>query len=1033
MDYQKYYEARGIVSEILSKDLLGPLHEEELLDDYPITYYMVGKLYPQECRIAIEHSSSEDVGDTEEEQNISLDNGKVPASMGISFAVSDKACTFCISAQAAFYELGKEETEESKKVLWKRNAVILPKIDVSISELKEKRKMEYVIAEGLSLVLYLHKIYEDGSKTITVTVLNTNKQTTKESRLWVNRHTYFQPEIRVWAAKDDVVDIRKKVKFNVNKENEEMEMLYSKCRNYVTGHGCAADYEINDNQILLKTSFLPIYELTQMMPSQDTNTELLSMEYLANLKKENLIEELSKWIKEYELWINTCEHKILELNKEYRRSAQNNIEKCKKTYDTIWASIESLKDDSVYKAFIYANEAMFLQRKRLLEAKNVIVEQGMIRWYPFQLAFFLQEILSFANPNSEQRKNVDLLWFPTGGGKTEAYLGISAFVIFLRRMRNKDMGDGVSIIMRYTLRLLTFQQFERASAMICACELLRGKYKIPGGEISIGLWAGRSLTPNTIEMAGKILEGYSDPDNESSNPRQLEKCPWCGAPIKDDNYECNNGKKRMLIKCSNKNCEFVNGLPVYLIDEEIYKYKPTFLVATVDKFAQVAHREETFSIFGKNGEKMPPELIIQDELHLISGPLGTITGIYEAAFKKMCENHGINAKVIASTATIKNAKEQINSLYATGFTQFPPQGLEADDSYFAVKSDKSQKPARLYMGCMGTGTSATTIMVRVMAATLYATRYLETLGFDDDIIDSFWTITSYFNTLRELGGAIVRVVDNVQDRFGYLKETKFKENYPITGGQLRYDDYIELTSREKSENIGRIIQKDLQVKYTKEKIYMPKDFILSSNMISVGIDIERLNTMLVIGQPKTTAEYIQATSRVGRKTPGFVFTLYNYMRSRDKSHFEQFSQYHEAFYKYVEATSVTPFAERARDRALQTLFIILCRYFIDELSDNCNANRFYADMEGVEEIKKYILDYVSIVDPDEYENVEEELIDIIVEWECLAKTNPNLTFRKAIYQKEPALFKEDYDEESRFRVLNSMRSVETAVQVIARE
>lgn len=1031
MDYRKYYEAREIVSEILSKDLLGPLYEDEQIDDYPITYYMVGKLYPQQCRISIEHTSAEDVGDTEEEQNIALDNGKVPASMGISFAIAKKTKVFFVSARAASYEL--EKNDEDKKLLWKRKAVLFPEIEVSVLELKEKKRIEYVITEGLSLLLHMHKVYEDGSKTITATLINTNKQSTRDSRLWVNQHTFFQPEIIVKAAKGEFVDVRKKVRCNVSLEVQEMEMLYSKCRNYVTGHGCAADYKIIGEQIELKTSFLPIYELTQMMPSQDTNTQLLSMDYLSKLQQGRLIEELSKWIREYYLWINICQEKIGELNKDYQKSAEINIEKCRKTYETICDSIETLRDELVYKAFIYTNEAMYLQRKRSLEAKNIEVEPHTIRWYPFQLAFFLQEIISFANPKSEQRKNVDLLWFPTGGGKTEAYLGISAFVIFLRRLRNKDVGSGVSVVMRYTLRLLTFQQFERASAMICACELLRKKYKIPGKEISIGLWAGKALTPNSIEMAGKILEGYSDPDNESSNPRQVEKCPWCGTTLEEDSYECKHNEKRMLIKCPGNDCEFGHGLPIYLIDEEIYIYRPTFLVATVDKFAQVAHREETFSIFGNNGENMPPELIIQDELHLISGPLGTITGLYEAAFKKMCENKGVNAKVIASTATIKNAREQINSLYASDFTQFPPQGLEADDSYFAVKSNKNQKPARLYMGCMGTGTSSATIMVRVMAATLYATRYLESLGFDEDIIDSFWTITSYFNTLRELGGAIVRVVDNVQDRFGYLKETKLKEFYPIEGGQLRYDDYIELTSREKSENIGRIIQNDLQVRYTKEKKFMPKDFILSSNMISVGIDIERLNTMLVMGQPKTTAEYIQATSRVGRKTPGFVITLYNYIRSRDKSHFEQFSQYHEAFYKYVEATSVTPFAERARDRALQTLFIILCRYFIKPLTGNWNANRFRADMQGVEEIKSYILEYVSVVDPDEYENVEEELNDIIVEWEDLAKENPKLTYRKSLYQTDPALFKEDYDEDSRFRVLNSMRSVETAVQVIARE
>ena len=1033
MDYNNYYKAREIVKEILEKDLLGPLTEYEEINDYPIMYYVVGKLYPQDCRFVIEQSNSEDLGSTEEEQNIAMDDGKVPASMGISFALTKSAHEFSISAQSALYLAAEETDEKTKKPLWKRNPIELPEQTVLVRDLLEQKQMEFWIDEALKLVIILHKEYSDGSKTVTATLINTNQQHKNESRPWVNQHTYFQPEIVVKGNQSVFTDIRKNVKISKNKEIQEMEMLYSKHRNYVTGHGCAADYKVDDDNLILYTSLLPIFELKQMMPSQRSKSKLLSMQYLANTPKYQLIDELRNWTLEYQDWINSCIEKIKDIDAEYQEIALQNMSKCRLTLDTIIRSIESMKDETVYRAFKYANEAMCLQRKRMLQNKGVTIEDGSIRWYPFQLAFFLQEVISFANIKSIEREKVDLLWFPTGGGKTEAYLGISAFVIFLRRLRNQRTGSGVSIIMRYTLRLLTFQQFERASAMICACEKLRVKYKIPGDEISIGLWAGKALTPNNIDIAGKILDGYTDPDNESSNPMQLEKCPWCGNPLDRENYSCDKIKQRMFIRCGNPKCEYHSGLPVFLIDEEIYRYKPTFLVATIDKFAQVAHNEQTFSLFGKNSNNMPPELIIQDELHLISGPLGTITGIYEAAFKKMFAFNGVNAKVIASTATIKNAAEQIKSLYGTDYTQFPPQGLDADDSYFANKSSELEKPSRLYMGCMGTGTSATTIMVRVMAATLFATRYLETLDFDEEIIDSFWTITSYFNTLRELGGAIVRVVDNVQDRFGYLKETKFKEAYPITGGQLRYDNYIELTSREKSENIGKIIQNEMLIKYTKAKETMPYDFILSSNMISVGIDIARLNTMLVVGQPKTTAEYIQATSRVGRETPGFVFTMYNYMRSRDKSHFEQFCQYHEAFYKYVEATSVTPFSERARDRALQTLYVMLCRFYINELTENGSAGKFNRHIPGLESIKKYILDHVSVVDPDEYENVEEELEEIEMEWEELAEANTKMTYRKAPFQKEPALFKDDSDEDSRFRILKSMRSVETSVQVITKE
>lgn len=1033
MDYDSYYEARNIVKEILSKDLLGPLSEHEVIADYPVVYYVTGKLYPQNCQYETERMSSEDVGDTDDEQGVSIDNGLVPSSMGMSFSVSGSANTITVSAKAAIYVPQEKIDEETRHELWKRNPVELNEQTIKIAELKKGRRLEITVDEGLCLVINLHKAYADHSKTVTVSLINTYKQGIKESRNWVNQHTYFQPEIRISGNKSSFTDIRRRVKLNRNKESLEQEMLYSKYDNYVTGHGCAANHRLEGNTLVLLTSYIPFYELSQMMPAEHKNAQLLSMEYLSKADKRTLVSELSSWISDYGNWIEELSKESQSINIEYREIAKENIVKCKIAFETIKKSIQSLNDENVYKAFKYANEAMLLQRIHTLKSKGREYDTSKILWYPFQLAFILKEILSFSDPYSYERKQVDLLWFPTGGGKTEAYLGIAAFVIFLRRLRNPDDGSGVSVIMRYTLRLLTFQQFERASAMICACELLRKKYHIPGQEISIGLWAGKALTPNTIEMAQKILDGYPDPDNESSNPRQLEKCPWCGESLEKDNYHCSTAVKRMYIRCGNPDCDFHNGLPVQLIDEEIYHSCPSFLIATVDKFAQVAQREQSFSLFGHKTGNIPPELIIQDELHLISGPLGTITGLYEAAFQRMCTYNKIRPKVIASTATIKNAKEQINALYGEDFTQFPPQGLDADYSYFAVKSSAHDKPSRMYAGCMGTGMSATTIMVRVMASTLFATRYLEALGFDEKIIDSFWTITSYFNTLRELGGAIVRVVDNVQDRFAYLKETKFKEQYPIKDGQLRYDKYIELTSREKSENIGRIIQKDLLIKYAKVKEDMPYDFILSSNMISVGVDIARLNTMLVVGQPKTTSEYIQATSRVGRETPGFIFTIYNQMRSRDKSHFEQFYQYHEAFYKFVEATSVTPFAERARDRALQTLYIILCRFYIEELEKNECAGKYRRDLNGLEEIRNYILGHVNIVDPDEYENVEEELREIELEWEELAIDNPDMTYRNDKYQKKPALYKNDYEEDSRFRVMNSMRSVETSVQVVARE
>lgn len=1060
MDYNKYYEARDVLTEILRKDFLGPISEDEIIcDEYPLDYYMTGKLYPQksEADIVLE-SPSDDIADldSDSDDSISLCNGKNPSSFGISFNIMKNVNEIKIEVTAANYNLlTRDEAQEKlhfndtsyrvKASFWSRNKIeYITKPNIKIISLKLGKSQKLIVSEKLTLSIFLHKIYGDGSKTITVSLINENISGNDFNEECLN--SFFQPEIKVTS---DIIpafeDIRRNVHLNKDPEVQELNMLYSKAKNFASGHGCAVKW-IADNQgniVEILTDYLPTFEVKQMMAVSSFKNRVLSMKWLSEATVDEVTEGLRELTLRYSQWIDLQRKNSKKLEIEHSEVAKVNLEKCKKTLERLNKSTIELNNPTVFKAFSLANKAMFLQRKKMLMNTDKYENDEKIVWFPFQLAFFLQEIISFSEPESEERKNVDLLWFPTGGGKTEAYLGIAAFAIFLRRLLYGIDGNGVTVLMRYTLRLLTFQQFERASALVCACELIRREEHIEGGEIGIGLWAGRSLTPNYIKDAKKILDREKDGNNskydkkekfESGNPAQINKCPWCGAniPPEEPYYHCDEVAHRMYINCSNPNCEFRSGLPVYIIDEEIYFHMPTYIVATIDKFAQLALNDATASIFGIGQGKKPPDLIIQDELHLISGPLGTITGLYEAAFKKLSEHGGHYPKVIASTATIRNAKEQIKALYASNYTQFPPQGIDIEDSFFAKISDKTEKPARLYFGCMAIGTSPTTMMIRVMAALLYATRYLVELGYDEKVIDSFWTLTGYFNTLRELGGAIVRVVDDIQDRYKYLKNGKFKHAYPMLSDQNRFDRYKELTSREDSENIGNVIQKELKIPYKKDGSTYPYDFLLSSNMISVGVDVGRLGTMIVVGQPKASAEYIQATSRVGRETPGLVIATYNQAKSRDRSHYEQFTQYHETFYRYVEATSVTPFSDRARDRVLQTLYVILCRYLISNLQRNDDAVNFNKSMPGLSNIKKYILDYVKIVDPDETLAVKEELEDIEDAWENKAYRAKKLKYY-SYYKPGEALFDPDYNEKSRFRVLNTMRSVETTIDVMTEE
>jgi len=1044
--FEEYYKARNVIKEIVEKDLFGPVLDDEVIIELPMQYYAIGKLYPkthEQDILDMARGTGVDNGLDSYDSSLASTNMRNPSSMGITCTLKKGVTKINVTVKFGMYEpLNAMEIKErginisrweldvnEKTTYWVRKAFDF-EVNLELNNLQEIEILPNVIIRG-----YVHKVCKDGEQIFTLVLINTRESGNDSND--INSKIIFQPQVRITSSGKEkciFTSTIRQVEIKEDFELLEMDMLYSKYRCYGQGHGCSVNWgNESENETaepeFVESTFIPEYNLKQMKAAEIDKMPVLSMEYIVNADGQEVINNLNNFVETYKIWINNEEERIPEVGKRLKECAKDHIEKCKKAYSRIKNSIEilecSLDDDkTIWNAFRYANEAMLMQRVQTLKKQKKNINTAEIKWYPFQLAFFLQELTSMVEPESDDRKLVDLLWFPTGGGKTEAYLVIAAFTIFYRRMSYGEVGEGVSVIMRYTLRLLTIQQFERASMLICACELLRKKYGISQKPIEIGLWVGNELTPKNVDDAEKSLSKLRADANLSANeadPCQIKICPWCGTDFTVANYTTDKSKGKMNIKCHNPKCDCngMEGLPIRLLDQEIYNLTPSFLVATVDKFAQITLKSEPAAIFGVGSAHNPPDLIIQDELHLISGPLGTMTGIYEAAITRICENNNIPVKVIASTATIRNASNQIKALYGREFTQFPPQGISIDDSFFAVKSEDSDRPARLYLGYMGVGTTFTTSLIRIYAAWLFASRYLIDLGYDEKVIDNFWTLTGYFNSLRELGGTRTQVVDDVQSRYRHLKDRKFSHLVPKYTGKDNYEFSEELTSRMGNDKISDIIQKGLKKSYTtvnSEDVY---DFILASNMISVGVDVGRLGTMAVAGQPKTNAEYIQATSRVGRDNPGMVFMIYNASRSRDRSHYEQFLRYHSAMYRYIEATSLTPFSDRARDRGLQALFVTLCRYLIKELRDNAAAGNFNKDSKEIIMIEKIIKEYVEIVDEKELNNVLEELQDIEEAWQD--KTGGELYYRK---RNKNELLKQDTDETERFRIMNSMRSVE---------
>jgi hypothetical protein len=486
------------------------------------------------------------------------------------------------------------------------------------------------------------------------------------------------------------------------------------------------------------------------------------------------------------------------------------------------------------------------------------------------------------------------------------------------------------------------------------------------------------------------------------------------------------------------------------------------VIATVDKFAGLPWLAEAGAFFGNvdredqwgfygaadpigvgrrldsGASLLPPALIIQDELHLISGPLGTVAALYEVVLDRLAtrrkEGKLIRPKVVASTATVRRASAQIEALFDRHRTEvFPPPGPDRRDSFFAKTVSPATKPARLYLGLAAPGKGPKLIFMRVLTTLLAAAEKEARAGGD---ADAYLTALCYFNALRELGGARRIVEDEVRTRlatYGTKRRREIPRDQPFADRRLR--EVLELTSRENTDKVAA----------AKEALGKPcsdlkngVDVALATNMISVGLDIGRLGLMVVQGQPKAAAEYIQATSRVGRQTdkPGLVLVLLNAHKPRDRLHYEGFRHFHACFYRAVEATSVTPWAARAMDRALAAVVVAAARHLIPDLTADGSAGEVGGYKTARAEIVKMILDRAPPGDVVGGHAALSAAINVLIDsWEELAIDRKNNAERLFYgYPREKALLHDPLDpllasldpEFRRFTAGRSMRDVEHA-------
>jgi hypothetical protein len=990
-------EVRDRLVEALKLDLVGPWAGHVIANERlpgwvrPSNWYLTGFLIPLGTppENSADADEDEDVdvvpesaGLPEEsnEERKAAKKGFFPSSMGLSFLVPKEAHSVAVFVHWGDYTASEIEGADGKPVsVWQRQArqemvavALTGSNDPVVHDVPASGGLQFHIVERRISFGDVDQRIAQGTRSVSVFLVNhraPNKDNPDVSYV-------FQAEIEVRGDNPFVPRPDLRGTQAAEWDDRVADLHYADTPEYATGHGVSAEWEIVDGVCrLLRSAWIPSAEVEKTVTVDVPGAEL-SMEALGALVDGAAAETaLRPLVGQYRGWIEMRRSTVTTLQGSRRETADELLRFAGVAADRIALGIALLAQDA------YALDAFRVANRSVARALRKRLGIETPRWHAFQLAFLLLNLPGLADPSDPNRATVDLLFFPTGGGKTEAYLGLAAFAMVLRRLRHPGekgcAAAGVSVIMRYTLRLLTLDQLSRAAGLVCALELEREKDVARYGEwpFEIGLWVGKAATPNILGHKGdgrsdsartKVRQFKADPKGKPS-PIPLENCPWCGTRFGPDSFALlpNDDQPRELrIVCTNFECEFTRDrpLPIVAVDEPIYRRLPAFLIATIDKFASLpwvgqagtllggAERHDATGFYGAaepgKGTRLatplpPPDLVIQDELHLISGPLGTMTGLYEAAIEALCvreiDGRAVRPKIVASTATVRRAQDQIQALFARPLTQvFPPPGPDRRDSFFARMVPSSEKAARLYLGIAAQGRNPKVIMRKAWLALMGAAEraYRDAGGHknEQNPADPYMTVLGYFNSLRELGGARRILEEEVQNTIkAYGGRKRISEERGLFQDRKNFSEVVELTSRVSTDKVAEA-RRRLEAPF--HKIEQRVDCAIATNMISVGLDIRRLGLMVVLGQPKTHAEYIQATSRVGRddQRPGLVVTLLNIHKPRDRSHYERFRYYHETFYRSVEVSSVTPFSGPALDRGFAGALVGLARHAVPQLT-----------------------------------------------------------------------------------------------------
>lgn len=1180
------WTVRENLTDILERELLGPSRgSEEQVEIRPDNTYLVGRIAPARLEAGQDDPSSAegddptDIGGADEarastgvpvtdvdDSSVQADEDEVedqpqkrglmiPASMGLRFQIPEDLEEFTISSSWGVYNpvATDEVTKTGRRVRRFQRTPVEITTRVRVADLAEGGTTPFVLKDDVVLRIDRFDDKPLGRRLIEIALCNDQETPRKiPVNAWL-----FQTQLTVDAGGDaaflPVHDVMEDDRDEHDDEVRRLALQYRDSLEFAIGRTCSADWEAVEGARRahqVSTTWLPTSETPQTRAREIAEAEL-DMVALSQVDPAGVRDALTPIVEGYDEWLTGEQQKARALPTHMRDEADEAIHEARRVHQQLADGVEHLATDAdALRCFRFMNQVMADQRIQTQVAelraqdptlsRSAAREQVLARtdvpphsWRTFQLAFILMQLPSLTDPAAERRSSpkatakAELLFFPTGGGKTEAYLGLAAYTFAIRRLQGVidspdgplDGGAGVSVLMRYTLRLLTSQQFQRATALMCAAEMARREDPDTWGTepFRIGLWVGTDVSPKRYDEAAEQLGKVNRGLGHRLTVLQVQRCPWCGTMIGPENVLPIDAERRVHVYCGDDlaECPFSlggeteEGLPILTVDEEIYRLVPAFVIATVDKFARLAREGEAAALFGyvsrrcdrhgyvhpdyrqcdlKDGSKhpakgdapaaavhparrlRPPDLIIQDELHLITGALGTTVGLFEVAIETMAswrasDGRPVRPMIVASTATVRNAADQVRNLYGRGVTIFPPQVLNVEDTFFSEEIPVGEEaPGRRYVGVSTTGVRLTNAEIRVAEVLMSGAQHLmDTSG---DAADPYMTLVGYFNATRELAGMARFMGDDIQ--------TVLSKGRPWTGLPRRNGtDFgslhvAELTSRVSSADITTTLDQ-MSVRFNEsfdstagkarlremreagerppKREVNPFDAVLATSMLQVGVDVTRLGLMMMVGQPKNTAEYIQASSRVGRSSnrPGLVVSLGNWARPRDLAHFEQFRHYHETFYSQVEALSVTPFSQTSIERGVDGLLVGAARVLDagrrDGLSPEQEAGRVDSERDLVEEIIERLAVRARRAGGEAAEVlIRQRLMNRLDHWTkrrtFLLKQGKELVYEKATKDGVGPLMRSAEDARARsnsevpFVVANSMREVQPEINLL---